>query len=453
MPVIRSLTVPDAATTVPPMPDIQSVLSFLAARIPVAVAAAVLAWPAAAAAQPKPGETITKVDADRAKDFVSPGVDWLVRRGMDLKIIEHKQTTDPPAYAAATEKYSAQVKLTPEGVLDESTYVAGRPFPIIDANDPQAAIKIMYNFERSRYFTDDLTARLFDAETGALVRDAQGNQSFNIERHFVIDALRVLKYVGRTESEPIPKLPNPQNVFAKLGQYPIIEPFDLKGVGGLAYRYLDPQKQDDTWLYLPSLRRVRRLSSAQRSDALFGQDVDVDSYGGYAGQIPWFNWKLIGAKPMLASGHGEHLPAEPCKGDGGVTFCENWELVPKMWIVEGTPKFAGYAYSKRIIFVDAETGFIAYTDLYDKSGQLWKVGINHGRYDVKPNPKAAFSYPFPRDFIYGFVMVDIQLQHGTRAALPGIGFPNEPGWYINQGQKMDVSEEWFTVAALIAGGR
>ncbi len=39
-----------------------------------------------------------------------------------------------------------------------------------------------------------------------------------------------------------------------------------------SYRYLDPDKQDDSWLYLPSLRRVRRLSAAQRSDALFGQD-------------------------------------------------------------------------------------------------------------------------------------------------------------------------------------
>ena len=65
--------------------------------------------------------------------------------------------------------------------------------------------------------------------------------------------------------------------------------------------HTDSAKQDDSWLYLPSLRRVRRLSTAQRSDALFGQDIDVDSYGGYAGQIPWFEWKFLGSKPMLAS--------------------------------------------------------------------------------------------------------------------------------------------------------
>ena len=408
---------------------------------------------ATATAEVKPGDTIRKNDVEKIKDLVSPGIAWLVQRGMEMRIIPHVRTDDPPAYRAATEMYSAQVKLKPDGVLDESTYVAGRPFPIIDDNDPQAATKIMYNFERTRYFTDDLTARYFDAETGAIAKNSNGSQSYNIERHFVLDGLRILKYVGRTEAAPIPAMPNPQGVLAKTGQYPVIEPFDLKGVGGLGYRYLDSSKQDDTWIYLPSLRRVRRLSSAQRSDALFGQDVDIDSYGGYAGQIPWFNWKIVGAKPMLGSGHGEHLPPQPCKGDGGVTFCENWELAPKMWIIEGTPKFAGYAYSKRLIFVDNEAFFIAYTDIYDHAGQLWKIAINHGRHSKKPNPNAPLEYPFERDFLYGFVMVDTQLEHGTRAALPGMTFPNEPGWYINQGDKMGVGEEWFTLAALIAAGK
>jgi hypothetical protein len=422
--------------------------------VPNPNAAAPAAAPAAPAAAPpsepvKPGETITKDDADRIKDLVSPGVEWLVRHGMDMKIIEYQKTPDAPEYAQATEKYSSQVRLLPNGTLDENSYVAGRPFPVIDENDPQAAIKIMYNFERGRYFTDDLAVRYFDAETGAMAF-RNGKPHYDIERHFVLDNLRILKYIGRLKHDPKPKRPNPQEVLAKAGQFPVIEPFDLKGVGGLSYRYLDPAKQDDTWLYLPSLRRVRRLSSAQRSDALFGQDVDVDTYGGYAGQIPWFGWKLLGFKSMLGSGMGEHLPPVPCTGDGGVTFCENWEIVPKVWVVEGTPKMSGYAYSKRIIFIDASSGFIMYTDLYDHGGQLWKVAVLHGRFDKRPNPKVNFEYDFPRDFLYGFVMVDMQLEHGTRAALPGMGFPEEAGWYVDQGIS---DEEWFTIASLIAAGR
>jgi hypothetical protein len=407
------------------------------------------AAPAASGSIPQPGDMIGKNDTERIRDLVSPGVLWLVSRGMEMKIIPYEKTPDPPAYREATEKYSPQVKLSANGILDENTYIAGRPFPVIDENDPQAAIKIMYNFERGRYFTDDLAARFFDAETGAISQRG-GKQAYDIERHFVLDNLRILKYTGRTENQPIPKMENPQGVLAKAGQFPVIEPFDLKGVGGLSYRYLDPAKHDDTWLYLPSLRRVRRLSSAQRSDALFGQDVDVDSYGGYAGQIPWFSWKLLGHKTMLGSGMGEHLPGVPCTADGGVTFCENWELVPKVWIVEGTPKMSGYAYSKRVLFLDASSGFIMYTDMYDHGGELWKVAVLHGRFSTKPNPRAAFEYKVPRDFLYGFVMVDMQLEHGTRASLPGMGFPEEPGWYVNQGVS---DEDWFTIASLIEAGR
>jgi Protein of unknown function (DUF1329) len=402
-----------------------------------------------ALAQPKPGETITGADADRVKDFVSPGVEWLVRRGMTMKIVAYQKTDDPPAFKAATEKYAGQTKLRADGLIDESTYVAGRPFPTIDANDPQAAIKIMYNYERSRYATDDLTTKFLDAETGVI--DAKGaKQRFAIERHFVVGALRLLKYIGRTENPPIPALPNPSGFLIKAGQYPILEPFDLKGVGGLVYRYLDPTKLEETWMYMPSLRRVKRISTAQRSTALYGQDVDVDSYGGFAGQIPSFEWKLLGEKRMFAAGHCANLPPEPCKDDGGVSFCDNWELVPRVYVVEGRSRAAGYAYSKRVIFVDAETSYIPYTDLYDAAGQLWRVAVNYGRYSTKPNPRASLSYPFPRGYLPGFVMADIQLSHATRAALPGIGFPDEAGWYVNEG---DTDDAWFSIGALIAAGR
>jgi hypothetical protein len=399
----------------------------------------------------EPGEVITRANAGEVRDLVLPGVLRLVEQGMEMRIVEHTPLEDPPAYRVATEKFHAQVKLTPDGVLDEATYVAGRPFPIIDPNDPKAATKIMYNFERSPYFTDDLTSKLFDAETGAVHRHGDGSQ-FAVERHFVFDALRALRYVGRTENEPIPAMPNPDRVLMKGGSYPILEPFDLKGVGGVTYRYLEPRKHDDTWLYLPSLRRVRRLSTAQRSDALFGQDVDLDSVGGFAGQIPWFDWKLLAVTNGLGVGHGKHLPPKPCETDGGVTFCDDWEVGPG-YVVEGTPKLSGYAYSKRILFVSAETFYIVSTDLFDHRGELWKTAINFGRFDRKPNPRADLEYPFPRTFLYGFVMVDLQLQHATRAAIPGMGFPDEPGWFVNQGSAMGVGENWFTIAALIRAGR
>lgn len=59
----------------------------------------------------------------------------------------------PPPYKVATEQYSPQVSLTSDGEL--KNYVAGLPFPLLDANDPQAATKIMWNFAFRPLYTDD----------------------------------------------------------------------------------------------------------------------------------------------------------------------------------------------------------------------------------------------------------------------------------------------------------
>jgi hypothetical protein len=410
--------------------------------------------PALARADVQPGETITKETVEKIDGLVAEGVKWSVANGMDMVIVPYERIPMPQMYLEATEKYGGQTTLGERNEL--LNWVAGKPFPTIDNNDPKAPVKIMYNFQDTHYFTDDLALHLVDADTGGLYIDAKGNRHYQVERHFVADWLRVMQFQGRLHHEPRPQFTeNPDQVFRKSGLYPLIEPFDLKGVGGISFRYLDLLRQDDTWLYLPMLRRVRRMSSAQRSDALFGQDIDVDSYGGYAGQIPWFEWRLLGEKPMLASLHGQNLPPIPCKTDGGMTFCEHWEMRPNVYVIEGKPKVPHYAYSKRVIYVDKETNFIVYSDMYDQSGELWKVVMQSIRTDKRPNPKVNYEYQQPRMFIYAFTVVDMQLMHGTRAAIPGIAFPDEAGWYIDIGfdAPQSVDENWFSIGGLVAGGR
>jgi len=416
-------------------------------------AALSIALPAPVAAQVKPGDKITRSEAERVKDLVSPGIYWAVENGMDIDVIPYKKIPEPKIYSEATEKYSGQVELTEDGSVEN--WAAGRPFPVIDSNDPKAALKLMHNFEKSFYWTDDLSVHLPDADTGNFYIDAKNNRHYNIERHFIADWSRNLAYQGRLHHDPIHEFEqNNDQTFRKAGFYPLIEPFDLKAVGTISYRYLDPSRQDDTWLYVPVIRRVRRMSSAQRSDALFGQDIDLDSFGGYAGQIPWFEWKLIGEKPMLASFHGQNLPPKVCEKDGGMTYCESWEIRPKMYIVEGKPKVPNYAYSKRVIYVDSEVYYIPYSDLYDSNGELWKVVVQSIRTDKKPNPNTDLEYPEERMFVYAFSVLDMQLLHGTRAAIPGMAFPDEAGWYIDIGfdNENSVEESWWTIAGLLSGG-
>jgi len=417
----------------------------------LAVSVAVMALLAENAhAQVSPGEVIGPEQADRVKGLVSPGVEILVRRGMELRIVPYRPVELRPSVKAATEQYAAQASLDANGVL--TGWVAGLPFPRIDPSDPQAGTKVMYNVNRTPNLTDDLGLHLIESASGTLSKPGEEGR-FDVERHFTIDWLRMLRYAGRLEIEPKPTIAdNPDGVFQKMAQYPFLEPFDLKGTGLLSFRYLDPSKQDDTWLYMPALRRVRRLSSSQRSDALFGQDIDLDSYNVYSGDVSWFTWRLLGEKQMLGSMHGENMPPKPCTRDGGATFCDAWEMRP-VFVIEGSSKLPGYAYSKRVLFVDKETFLPLYSDVYDASGELWKTMVQSIRVARKPNPDAALEYPDEMPFIYGFAMVDLQLLHGTRSAIPGTQFREEPGWYFNMGPRYGNDERTFTVTALMAAGR
>src|SRR5271167_4812509 len=110
-----------------------------------------------AGAQVKPGDVITPHNASKVETLVSPGNLVLVKQGMTMKIVPTGHLDWPPPYKAATEKYSPQVSLTSDGEL--KNYVAGLPFPLVDANDPQAATKIMWNFAFRPLHTDDPDAR------------------------------------------------------------------------------------------------------------------------------------------------------------------------------------------------------------------------------------------------------------------------------------------------------
>jgi len=392
-----------------------------------------------------PGDTITAQNVDKVKDLVSPGMEWCIRHGWPVTIAETKHIEWLGAYKEATEKYAPQVKLSADG-LTVQNYVAGQPFPNLDAKDPQIALKIMWNYEYG-LLTDDLDIRNFDADTGTI----SDHGPMAIERHFLLDHLRRLYWNGRLYVDPKPDKPNPFGYRRQEGLYPVLEPFDLKGVGALGYRYIDSGKQDDSWLYLPSLRRVRRLSTAQRSDALFGQDTDVDSYGGYAGHIAWMTWRFLGERDALGVYHGRHFPV---KWDDKVdwAFDDVWEK-RRVYVVEGTSKLPQYAYGKRTIYIDKESWLIPFSDIYDRSGELWKIWINNWGFRRKAVESSdAIEYPDEMAFNAAIVMVDMQLEHATRAALPSLRFPGEQGWYFNQGEKTGISDRWFTVAALVDAG-
>jgi outer membrane lipoprotein-sorting protein len=56
-------------------------------------------------------------------------------------------------------------------------------------------------------------------------------------------------------------------------------PADVRETAFMSWTYDDPSKPDDQWIYLPALRRVRRISAEKKNDNFMGSDFTYEDLG------------------------------------------------------------------------------------------------------------------------------------------------------------------------------
>ena len=418
-------------------------------------------------AQVKPGDIIAPANASMVEGLVSPGNLILVKQGMSMKIVPTGHLDWPPPYKAATEQYSPQVSLSSNG--DLRNYVAGLPFPLVDANDPDAAIKIMWNFTFRPLYTDDLDERAVE------ISSHRAGWTNEVE-HFTFGHLGLYKSVGRTEVAPMPTDPDvlKTGIVARSGVFPILEPAEMRGAGIIRERYAIPGFEDAVWEYSPSTRRLRRLPTAELSDAFgvpadgsagpkgggsggattYASTWDPDSAFGFAARIQDYTYRLLSERSMLASVEAANSPAQPCASDGGRSVCpENWEM-RRLYVIEATAKprtFVGGSVitPTRILYIDSEGWFITASDQFNNQGHLWKTLVTYQAYRDRPTTNArAAIWPFKR--IFETALVDEDLTSGFSSVVysPGHETQND-SLYINIGA---VDRTFFTPSKMVQAG-
>ena len=418
----------------------------LAATV-TAFALALILSVSAASAQVKPGDFINPDNASKVKDLVSPGVFFKVQRGMTMKIVPTERIDWPPPYKDATEKYSAQVQLS----KDHRTvigYVAGQPFPLIDANDPYVATKVIWNALWRPISNDDYDLRYYDCDT---VYSGRNKPYFAIW-YYQTGHYAGYDLVGRTEVEPLPvdpdfKITNRLWLFL-LG--PELAPQNERGSSLLRYRYGESTHGDDTWSWEPGTRRLRRLNEAMNSTATTAQTFDPDRYSGFNPKTEEYDYKFLGEKEMLATVDAEHSPEVRCETDGGGSACpERWQM-RHMYIVSAEPRRSVNAEaldSKTVIYMDSEMWFEPYVDTYDRQGALFRNNTFWLAYRDRPVPDAKIAiYPFKREFVVGSASTDLQTGQATMCYLPGHETTERECWYINMGA---VDKAFFTTEAMV----
>jgi len=167
-------------------------------------------------------------------------------------------------------------------------------------------------------------------------------------------------------------------------------PRDISGTSYVRKRYLQAERLDDFFLYLPSLRRTRRMSSGDTQDPLFGSDVIWDDYNGFWQKLSTTDfpndYKMLPSREMLLptyvdfdwpddralAGYTDYTIEE--SGEQVYLHFGSWQ---RRWvhICEVTSKDPAYCYSKRIIVNEPEIHGQVQSDAYDQAGRLWRTGI------------------------------------------------------------------------------
>ncbi|WP_127717022.1 outer membrane lipoprotein-sorting protein [Halobacteriovorax sp. HLS] len=121
-----------------------------------------------------------------------------------------------------------------------------------------------------------------------------------------------------------------------------LNPADVKGTKMLTWSHKD--KDDKQWLYLPSLRRVKKISSSNKSSSFMGSEFSYEDIGSQ--EVEKYSFKFL--------------------KDGKSKSGE------EVYFVQRIPKSKS-GYSKQIVQITKKDLSAVYIEYYDRKGELLKI--------------------------------------------------------------------------------
>ncbi|MFC1704114.1 outer membrane lipoprotein-sorting protein [Candidatus Omnitrophota bacterium] len=137
----------------------------------------------------------------------------------------------------------------------------------------------------------------------------------------------------------------------------VTEPTLSKGLAVLTWTYEDVTRDQDTWLWIPSLKKVRKISASEDDDAFMGSDLTVEEVS--TRRLEDEDYSLLREDTF-----------------GGYVYEETGETKfegEACFVIECIPKKPHWYYSKRVIWVSKDTGGNIFEEYYDKNGTLFKT--------------------------------------------------------------------------------
>lgn len=121
------------------------------------------------------------------------------------------------------------------------------------------------------------------------------------------------------------------------------QPKEINGTGFLTWDKIGPNP-DDQWLYLPALKKVRRIRTKEKGRSFMGTDFSYEDLSGR--DLNADKYELVGEEII----HG--------------TDC---------YKIKASPKEKGTQYSARIVWVDKKNSLMKRVEFFNKKGTRFKI--------------------------------------------------------------------------------
>ncbi len=118
-------------------------------------------------------------------------------------------------------------------------------------------------------------------------------------------------------------------------------PADVEGTRFLSWTYDEMGKDDDKWLYMPSMKKVRRISGAANNDFFMGSDFTYDDID--------MGRRNVGKDTHTLLGEENHAGYD-------------------CWKVESVPVDKDDPVLRRVVWIDKKTLLVVHLEYYEKKG-------------------------------------------------------------------------------------
>jgi len=125
------------------------------------------------------------------------------------------------------------------------------------------------------------------------------------------------------------------------------EPRDVQGTAFLVFT--KKQGNDDQWLYLPALKRVKRIASKNQSGPFVGSEFAYEDLSSQ--EVEKYTYKYL---------RDEEIEGQGC------------------YVVERYPVDENSGYTRQIVWLDQQEYRVLKTEYYDRKGELLKTFVAEG---------------------------------------------------------------------------